>query len=538
MTDHALPRSDKDPRLLPMCTPVQNFYAIPHEKLQAMVEHADQHKVFAVALTLNGAAQAIKKLGDDLKKHMEGVVWSGPAGEAFRKWGNSMANETLRLSDYAKEVDKWMNFASTDLGSARRMPKYSPQDKATVDAWLKNHPLALGKVPMPGLEPLGGNNLVSGGPTQKEAYDAQKRLDDNHKAAAGLMKALSESYDQSATQILRAGRPNFRPMPEAYMPRKEREIGLGDESLPGTGDAHMGGGGAAGAAASGYVSGSSVGAGSGGDRPVGTARESARRPALDLSGGIDTPARVPAPHTDRPPVTLPDAGKTQVPMPHVPVPNWPGPTRRPDPGRRPGAPVPGRVQQPASRIPLPPTGGIGPERRPDARVPNMPRDGVVGGRPTPRGPSTPTQPPGRSTVFGAEPSPRQGQPRPPMTPGTSFGGVPGPTTGIPGAGGTGRYRVTEPGGVVGGGGPGRSPIGGGSAHFTPGGTGLVRGGAAGEGGGNSSTRQGVTGGFMPATGVGGAASDRRTGSRRPDYLVEDEETWQQGGKNVVPPVIE
>ncbi|MBF6045168.1 hypothetical protein GO001_08015 [Streptomyces sp. NRRL B-1677] len=532
MTDHALPRSDKDPRLLPMCTPVQNFYAIPHEKLQAMVEHADQHKVFAVALTLNGAAQAIKKLGDDLKKHMEGVVWSGPAGEAFRKWGNSMANETLRLSDYAKEVDKWMNFASTDLGSARRMPKYSPQDKATVDAWLKNHPLALGKVPMPGLEPLGGNNLVSGGPTQKEAYDAQKRLDDNHKAAAGLMKALSESYDQSATQILRVGRPNFRPMPEKVMPVRNQIDAPEHMNLPGSGAGGPSAVGMAGGDGAGYGgSGSSSGVGL---SPSGSADRRSRRPDLDLSGGVDTPTRVPVPHPDRPPVTPPDSGRPQIPMPHVPVPNWPGSQRRPETSRLPEAPIPSRGgQRPNPRIPEPGT-SIG--RRPETRLPTIPRDGIVGGRPTPRGPSVPTQPPGRAAVFGTEPPPRQGQTRPPV-PGTSFGGVPGPTASGSGTGGVGRYRVTEPGGVVGGG-PSRGPVGGGSTHFTPGGTGLVRGGTAGEGGSASSTRQGMTGGLMPGAGVGGASSDRRTGSRRPDYLVEDEETWQQSGRNVVPPVIE
>ncbi|WP_147449816.1 hypothetical protein [Streptomyces klenkii] len=531
MTDHALPRSDKDPRLLPMCTPVQNFYAIPHEKLQAMVEHADQHKVFAVALTLNGAAQAIKKLGDDLKKHMEGVVWSGPAGEAFRKWGNSMANETLRLSDYAKEVDKWMNFASTDLGSARRMPKYSPQDKATVDAWLKNHPLALGKVPMPGLEPLGGNNLVSGGPTQKEAYDAQKRLDDNHKAAAGLMKALSESYDQSATQILRAGRPNFRPMPDQMMPsaREPERDGLEHVGLAGDVSGAQSSGGAAGVSSVGYSGREALARSSEGvSTPSQPVERISRRPDLDLSGGVEAPHRVPVPQPDRPPVTPPDAGKPEIPVPHVPVPSWPRPERRPDAGRRPGGPIPDRGGRPTPRIPTPGT-GPGTSRRPDIQLPNVPRDGIVGGRPTPRGPSAPTQNPGRVPVFGTEPSPRQGQTRPPMVPGTGFGGMPGPVTGSPGAG---RTRATEPGGVVGG------RPGGGGAAFTPGGSGLVRGVGTGENRNNASGRPGVTGGFMPAAGLGGASPERRSGGRRPDYLVEDEETWNQDGKRVVPPVIE
>ncbi|MEV6674977.1 hypothetical protein [Streptomyces sp. NPDC051162] len=43
---------------------------------------------------------------------------------------------------------------------------------------------------------------------------------------------------------------------------------------------------------------------------------------------------------------------------------------------------------------------------------------------------------------------------------------------------------------------------------------------------------------MPATSLGSAPPGRRQGGRRPDYLVEDEETWSQGNKRVVPPVID
>ncbi|GGX68612.1 hypothetical protein GCM10010324_11740 [Streptomyces hiroshimensis] len=536
MIDRAKVKSDKDPRQLPVCAPAVDFHTIPHQKLQAMVEHADHHKVFAAALSLNSASQAIKKLGDDLKKHMEGVVWSGEAGEAFRKWGNSMANETLRLGDYVREVDKWMGMASTSLGSARRMPKYSPEDQATVDAWLKSRPLAFGEVPMPGPGsiPIPRGDGVTGGPTQEEAYDAQRRLKENKDAAAELIKALAESYDESGKQILQAVRPNFRPMPDKVMPDRKQIDAPEHVSLPGgESDGSL----AAGAARAGY--GGSGSSGSVGlSDPSGSTDRPSRRPDLDLSGGIDTPTRVPVPHPGQPPVTPPDAGRPQIPAPHVPTPNWPGPARRPDPGRRPGGSIPDPVRQPTPRIPGPGPVGAGPGRRPDVRVPNTPRDGIVGGRPTARGPSMPTQPPGRAAVFGTEPPSRQGQTRPPMVPGTGFGAVPGPTAVGSGVGGTGRYKVTEPGGVVGGGVAGRSSVGGGSTHFTPGGTGLVRRGAPGEGGGTSSTRQGMAGGFLPAAGAGAVSSDRRTGGRRPDYLVEDEETWQQGGRDVVPPVIE
>ncbi|MFF4219789.1 WXG100 family type VII secretion target [Streptomyces nondiastaticus] len=534
MTDHTPPRSDKDPRFPPMCTPVEDFHSVPHQKLQAMVEHADAERVIAIGHKLSGAAKAIKKLGDDLKKHMEGVVWSGEAGEAFRSWGHSMANETIRLSEYVGKVDEWMGHASTNLRSATNMPKYSPEDRATVDAWLKNQVLPLKEVPPPWMQGLKPDSPLDK-PTHKEAYDAQQRLLEKHKAAAALMKALSESYDQTGTQLLRAERPNFRPMPRGLMPDQDPEHGRRkDLSIPGDGSGEPSSDGAPGASSVGYAGGTSASYGAGGvSTPSGPVERHVRRPELDLSGGVDTPHRVPIPQQDRPPATLPDVGKPQTPMPHVPVPGWPGTERRPDQDRWPGGPTPDRRGRPAPRTPSPGP-GTGNSRRPDARVPSMPRDGIVGGRPTPRGPSVPVQNPGRFPAFGMEPSQRQGQARPPMAPGANFSGALGPTTGSPGAG---RARATESGGIVGSR-PGQIPGRGGSAAFTSGGTGLVRGGATGEGRGNSSASSGTLGGFMPAAGASGASSERRSGGRRPDYLVEDEETWNQGGKNVVPPVIE
>ncbi|MEV4926014.1 hypothetical protein [Streptomyces roseoverticillatus] len=530
MTDRTPPRSDKDPRFPPMCMPVEDFYAMPHQKLQAMVEHADVERVVAIRHKLNGAAKAIKKLGDDLKDHVEGVVWAGQAGESFRRWGHSMANETIRLSEYVGKVDEWMGHASTDLRSATKMPKYSPEDQATVDAWLKNQVLPIKEVPPPWMQGLKPDSPLDK-PTHKEAWDAQQRLKEKREAAAKLMKALSESYDHAGTQLLQAARPNFRPMPDEVMPNgrgpsepREYLDMPGDSSSPSLS-------GAVGASAAAYTGGASAGAHA--DRvstPAGPAERIGRRPDLDLSGGVETPHRVPVPQPDRPPVSPPDSGKSQIPMPHVPVPNWPGSERRPDAGRRPGMPIPDRGGRAVPRIPTPGT-GPGATRRPDIRLPNVPRDGIVGGRPTPRGPSVPAQNPGRAPVFGTEPSPRQGQARPPMVPGTGFGGVPGPATGTPGTG-AGRARATEPGGVVG----GRPGVGG--SAFTPGGTGLVRGAGAGESRNSSSGRTGMAGGFMPAAGVGGSSSDRRSGGRRPDYLVEDEETWNQDDKRVVPPVIE
>ncbi|MEV5197499.1 hypothetical protein [Streptomyces sp. NPDC053720] len=39
-------------------------------------------------------------------------------------------------------------------------------------------------------------------------------------------------------------------------------------------------------------------------------------------------------------------------------------------------------------------------------------------------------------------------------------------------------------------------------------------------------------------GSGARAARRDENGERPDHLVEDDETWQQGGRRVVPPVID
>lgn len=121
----------------------------------------------------------------------------------------------------------------------------------------------------------------------------------------------------------------------------------------------------------------------------------------------------------------------------------------------------------------------------------------------------------RGTVIGNE-NPRGTAP---------MGRVPGMGGGVgsgvsPITGGSSRRLAREPGGAVG----GRPQQGRGSAHpFTAGGAGLARSGAS-----EGSARKGS----------GARASGRDENGERPDYLVEDDETWQQGGRRVVPPVID
>ncbi|WP_457032459.1 WXG100 family type VII secretion target [Kitasatospora sp. P5_F3] len=114
--------------------------------------------------------------------------------------------------------------------------------------------------------------------------------------------------------------------------------------------------------------------------------------------------------------------------------------------------------------------------------------------------------------------------------GQGRGGAPG-AGGMPGGGAAGGGKagggkpslVRRGGGTVGG-----AKAGGASGRaFTQGGSGLGQGGQA---------RGGAPGaGGMPGAGAGGKKKDKN--GNRPDYLVEDEDTWRSGGK-ANPPVIE
>ncbi|ANZ14894.1 hypothetical protein SNOUR_07875 [Streptomyces noursei ATCC 11455] len=158
--------------------------------------------------------------------------------------------------------------------------------------------------------------------------------------------------------------------------------------------------------------------------------------------------------------------------------------------------------------------------------------GPLGGRTMrPGSPGTPSTPPGgragagRSTVPGAPGQPGRAG-RPPVAGATD-----------PGASGKGGVRgrqgglARRPGGVVGEpskpGVPGRGAQGGSGLHRS-------RGGALSGGSGGSSRARGPLG--IPANGRPTQEEKRRRQGLRPDYLVEDEETWVSQ-RDVVPGVV-
>ncbi|WP_372407954.1 hypothetical protein [Streptomyces luteireticuli] len=555
------PAADPRGQFASQCT---DFHQFPHQQLLKMIEQASPEKVDAVADKLKKAAGTIKKIGGDLKDHMAGLEWEGQGADAFHTWGADMANATTRLGDYSQAAGAALHEASVALQQAKTtMPKYPAGAKATLDSFNASNPKpsasgipdlstlkpSAGADPTPNfsLQPSSGP-MLNAGPTPLQANLAAKQLKEAHDAAARAMGALESSYNAHGTDLTKAARPNFPPMPTAMLPKQSKD-GFEYVSLPGGsgsgGSAGGGGGyGSTGAAGGGDggtgnsgvqgTHGNGTGSSGGGDTSTGVVSPphgDRSEPSTDSStrsdGGVKTvPSipNVPATPNGGPPTTPSPSGPSVPPpvgRPHVPAPHIPRvpPVTPQGPGRVPPSPKPEGRSGPVGtgptgpgstgtrRVPGVPGNGPGTGRvgLPSTGVPRIPTSDVIGGQPTVRGTSpAPLQTP-RGTVIGAEPA--QGtQGRPGMA-GPGFGGMPGSSAGGGrGVGAGGRRLASEAGGVVG----GSTPNGG--RAFTQGGTGLVR---------NPGDR-------------------KRDASRgkRPDYLVEDEESWSShDGQRNVPPVI-
>ena len=298
--------------------------------------------------------------------------------------------------------------------------------------------------------------------------------------------------------------------------------------------------------------------------PAGTVQDPLNRLDPSGSGAAVSPSRV---GTDIDSTNMPPTGTIDPVSPNNPAPisnpTQPGPpTNGPGPVTPVGPPVgqPGPVGRgPVAPMPVtPPATGQG------RQIGGPGRSIPTGTGPSGGGPGTASRPP------------MAGMPYAPMTPGVGQGGA-----GAGGAG-SGAARASRPGGIVGGtpsstsagaggatsgqGGTGaRGPMGmmpmgamgamGAGAAGTgavgargnsgrriasaPGGiVGTPRTGTSGQGRGSREFTPGGTGLVPGATGARSGDRDERRGNARPDYLTEDEETWTNGQRGSVPPVIE
>lgn len=178
-----------------------DFEGFRHDHLLDMVRHADPEALARVGDHLGLAVGTIARIGTELHRHTVGVAWEGASGAAFRKWGRSIAEAALGLSDCARSTAAALTHAADTLRTvARDMPPVPAAARSTcaalqADPRTRNDPDAV--------------TLLAQARTEVEAA----RLE-----AADQMRKLAQSYSVSATVIGAAEPPEYPPMPSQLVP--------------------------------------------------------------------------------------------------------------------------------------------------------------------------------------------------------------------------------------------------------------------------------------------------------------------------------
>ncbi|MFJ7955425.1 hypothetical protein ACIQ62_03935 [Streptomyces sp. NPDC096319] len=483
-----------------------------HQQMLAWLNEASEPSVRIAGDRLKAAADQLHSIATQLKNRTGRVDWKGEAEKAFTEWAESVVSSTLSLGDYSAHASEWMHRASQSIATAQSaIPKYTSHEsaKANLEAAKKYH-----NDPDSATVARDAQKAMA---ASEELKAIQAKEEANKQAAADEMEKLSSSYQWSSFQMKNFVPPTFPPPPGEFVPADAGDRGTGSRSSTYTPQGER----------------SSTGT----DTNTGTRTThtpppgppaTPDTPSVPPKGDPTGPTHVVKPEV-RPDVPA-DLGidsvktppKPDITVPTTQLPGGPPPVTKPDGGLpplvTPGMPPVTVKGGPGPLGPTSPvTGGTGNPRGPLTgglrNGPGMPREGISGGRQVPNTLGRPQTGIPRSTVIGNEPT--AGQNRTGM--GRGMGGahgMGGPMGGASGQGGItgGRRLAGESGGVVGGKAQRAAGTGGGKP-FTAGGSGLVRGNAAKPG------------------------EREEQNGERPDYLVEDEETWQQG-RRVAPPVID
>ncbi|MER7744831.1 hypothetical protein ABT013_06130 [Streptomyces bacillaris] len=475
-----------------------------------LVENSNPADLENAGEALWKARDAIRSAAKELGDHIDGVDWQGESGEAFRKWGKGLANHATKLSDFADAAGTQITVAGTGLASVRNsMP---PRDRRMIQTDV--------------------DDILFPARTQTNpVYAEAMAVEKNRQEAINQINRLA-SYYAVSEEVLAAQEP----------PRFDQRLGV---DMPQPRTLRRGSSVEGGAPMSGErlgdvaVPGSVVRASTGGSDGPGS---SVSRPSAEYLG--------PAPVLDKNTsteinsVTTPTAPSTA--MGTAPTPsttNSPGLGSTPTPPMAPSfgnsvPPSPSRATGPVGAARSASQSGVVGPGRPTSTGAVPTSGGGAGtpvGRPSPMasGPSVTgrfgggTQPPmaGQSGVMGGRPVAAHGGAAVPGTSRTGQGsGIVGgtPQRAVSGTSGTGGARGVPRGTVIGApgasGNASRGASGSGAKGFTAGGTGLVR--------GPASRRK------------ADRKDEETTGSTRPDYLTEDEETWAARRRGAVPPVVE
>ncbi|WP_069756833.1 WXG100 family type VII secretion target [Streptomyces sp. EN16] len=489
-----------------------------------MVENSNPEHLESAGEALWKARDAIRRAAKELKDHLKGVDWQGESGTAFRAFGTGLVAHAEKLGDFADAAGTQITVAGTGLASVKSaMP---PRDSRLIR-----------KMP----DDIEFPARIEANPE----YEAAVKVEKNRQEAINQVNRLASYYSVSEDVLSAQEPPRFEKSLGIEMPKPRTSNIEGAPYRSSTEGSESLGNGASTGSSGRLTTGDSVSA-AGTIRPEAEVLGPAPLPDASTSTEINSVKAPPAPTTitGTPPLPspTPTTGPTVAPPSSVPPPfmttSQGNPARTTGPGPltqrtvNPAGPGLGKAQ-PAGGGPV----AKGPGGPPVSR-PSPMGGGGTSTRP-PVGPQSPIT--GRSTPTGGRPLTGQG--------GTSTVGGPrgGGRTGI--VGGTpqnapqGRTGAAGQRGVIGGRGaaaavsrPGGRPA------QASGANGVV--GAPRKAGGAGSNAKGFTaGGAGLVRGPVGRRNSGReeeddNGSTRPDYLTEDEETWNAGRRGVVPPVVE
>ncbi|MFD8524447.1 hypothetical protein ACFV2D_31115 [Streptomyces capillispiralis] len=499
-----------------------DFESMSHEQLAALLDSASPEGASQLAAKLSKASSTITKIGDDLMTYVKGLEWQGEGGDAFRDWGGQSAAATLRLGEYAEVASRWMATVAQAVAEAKAaLPDTSETTRAEADLADARKTLAAAEDPSARNDPEARKLAQT---AQSDAAAAQQRMEAARAEAVQQLRKLAQTYEYSAHQVNSVPPPTFSPpsmhvdAPWGDTTSEHVSAGVdGTSRTTPTASAYTANYGSVGPAANPSASRPPT-------EPVtptanSTRHDAARSAAMEIDG-------ITTPQTTTPSVTTAHGPQTSPPRSESTSVLQPGPVAPPLGGGNGAVRSITTPTSPVTRLPMPSSQGIS-----SGTIARSPRDmGIVGGRPISSNPGRPSGSIPRGTVIGGGSVPGNT----PMVRGVGAAPVGGGSVVAGQTGGVGGRRLaSETGGVVGshptqrGGSPVRP--------FTPGGSGLIRPSSS----TGTPTNTAVTGRTARPqhTHPSSSRSDEHRG-QRPDYLVEEEETWSRGNRRGLPPVVD
>ncbi|MEV6045912.1 hypothetical protein [Streptomyces xanthochromogenes] len=173
-----------------------------------LIHPANPQHLISAGDALFAAHEAISSAAAELRGHIGKVEWEGESGEAFRTWGNNLANHANRLAEFADTAGVQISAAGQGLVSVKSaMP---PRDHRAEPVKVDDLPTA---------KRVAGN----------AEYEAALKVEQDRQEAINQMNRLSSFYSVSEQTLAAQEPPVFEPMPKVGVP----------QPLPNTGDPVM-----------------------------------------------------------------------------------------------------------------------------------------------------------------------------------------------------------------------------------------------------------------------------------------------------------